>query len=782
MRNHLQLKRVPWCFWIMFVLGVCAFFPMMTYAQDLQPPSNNSVFFTPSSNDQSIIYLGELFGSIPPVLAGTGSGLMGKLFSIFNTTVMTLGILFAGYTTFVGILNTAGEGEMLGKGWSSIWVPIRTIAGIALLIPTASGYCVCQIFMMWLLIQGIGAADTLTSTVVDYLEQGQKVFVKGNTPTANSNPGPITTWDNTINTVYEGLTCMQSYQKDYPEVNAAYVTPPAPSLNSAGTIATYKFVVNKNTAEKGATPVSEKVYCGTLTIPPTTSNTLTTDATTIGFLTQGLNAIMPSLNSAAYFMVNDEPNPDTEDQGLQDTYDFVGSDFMNEVANTYNSYVIQADNHLDNEGTNGYGDLYEDIRSYGWASLGNIYWGMAQSEGVSSGDATRLAQLAWTPSTNGSPETYNIAQNTTSYSQTAQTYQPWATQFITDLEKARDDDNGGGTLEPAGSTTQSFMANGVISAMTLQVLTNMEHDLSGNTNPIVAAQKLGHNISYDVEAILTTLMIAATTTALVVGVYSSVNPYYLAYQTLIAMALPGLLVLAGMMLVMGGTLAVVIPLMPAIIYFMAVIAWLIATLETIVAAPIVAIGVIHPEGHAVWGKAEPAIMLMTNMFLRPSLMVIGMSAGVILSWITVQFVNFGYAEVMDSILNTKAGRQGVSSMEASLYLITYTAAILACVNKSFTVIDALPDTVMRWIQGGEATKFGGGQEASQKIQGTQESGGQKAGGDAMSSGHEAAGAGDKALDKADKGAERAKSGGSGNQINQKLGGSGTGGIKNPFKS
>jgi defect-in-organelle-trafficking protein DotA len=198
---------------------------------------------------------------------------------------------------------------------------------------------------------------------------------------------------------------------------------------------------------------------------------------------------------------------------------------------------------------------------------------------------------------------------------------------------------------------------------------------------------------------------------------------------------PGLFAFMGVMLTLGGTLAIIIPFIPVLAYFLAVIAWLIATLETIVAAPIVAIGVLHPDGqHPVFGKAEPAIMLIINMFLRPSLLVIGFIAGIILSSISIQFVNMGFGTAVDQILANNDGvgvttsaakaQTSVSGIEIMLLITTYVGIILACVNKSFSVIEAIPNTIMRWI-GNDGARFESGSDAMQKIQGSQEGSAQK---------------------------------------------------------
>jgi defect in organelle trafficking protein DotA len=118
--------------------------------------------FPPSAQDQSLYYLGQLFGYVGNLLpVQNPSMIVATMFKTFNTFMLVLGAFMIVYTTVVGLLATAHEGEFMGKKWSGLWVPLRSLFGIAALFPTASGYSGLQIAMMWIVIQGVGAADTV---------------------------------------------------------------------------------------------------------------------------------------------------------------------------------------------------------------------------------------------------------------------------------------------------------------------------------------------------------------------------------------------------------------------------------------------------------------------------------------------------------------------------------------------------------------------------------------------------------------------------------------------
>lgn len=145
----------------------CLFlFPALSFAD------SQSLTFTPPITDYSVMFLENIFGVVDGVLHGTGSQIMGSIFSVFNAAVLALGGIVIMYTLIVGTMNTAQDGEMLGKKWASIWVPVRSTIGLALLIPKASGYCLMQISTMWIIVQGIGAADKVWDSALNYLNKG----------------------------------------------------------------------------------------------------------------------------------------------------------------------------------------------------------------------------------------------------------------------------------------------------------------------------------------------------------------------------------------------------------------------------------------------------------------------------------------------------------------------------------------------------------------------------------------------------------------------------------
>ena len=274
-------------------------------------------------------------------------------------------------------------------------------------------------------------------------------------------------------------------------------------------------------------------------------------------------------------------------------------------------------------------------------------------------------------------------------------------------------------------------------------------------NPIIALANMGtYYINFAGEMWLQMLFLAITSSIL-----PYVGPFIFA---LISMAMPIMVTWLSLMVSVGFVTAYYIPIMPYMVFVFGGIAWLMAVIEAMVAAPIIALGVTQPEGHESFGKAEPAIMILMNIFLRPSMMIVGFIAAISLSYVSVWVINAGFTHAISfvqassetednaptlsnnivDILNKKppkktddkmaknyqmndVGVQGGYTGWAGVFayffsILAYTTMYLTVVQKSFTLISILPDKILRWI-GGQPESYGSesgqwGEEAKGKIE------------------------------------------------------------------
>ena len=94
--------------------------------------------FTPNQGDKAMMLMASLFGDIG-MFGASSSDAFSAVIRVFNGACLFIGGILVAYTIIAGTIGTAHDGEMLGKKFSSVWVPIRTALGTALILPILPG-------------------------------------------------------------------------------------------------------------------------------------------------------------------------------------------------------------------------------------------------------------------------------------------------------------------------------------------------------------------------------------------------------------------------------------------------------------------------------------------------------------------------------------------------------------------------------------------------------------------------------------------------------------------
>jgi hypothetical protein len=151
------------------------------------------------------------------------------------------------------------------------------------------------------------------------------------------------------------------------------------------------------------------------------------------------------------------------------------------------------------------------------------------------------------------------------------------------------------------------------------------------------------------------------------------------------------------------TLAMVLafyaPMIPFLIWCLSSINWLIGVIESMVAAPVVALGVTSPQGHDFLGKAELCTMLILAVFIRPAAMLIGFIFAVCIAYFGFSIFNYMMFYTMQLYLNTVImypGGKG-SAVLMGFILLMYCYTVITFINQIFSMIYVIPNKIMRWI-------------------------------------------------------------------------------------
>ncbi len=221
-------------------------------------------------------------------------------------------------------------------------------------------------------------------------------------------------------------------------------------------------------------------------------------------------------------------------------------------------------------------------------------------------------------------------------------------------------------------------------------------EIAAGKDPVTTLQGLGYwllDAGLKMWLAITGIFVG---TSLVVGLIPSVN-----VVGAVANAMKGLSGIITLVLIAtlgaGVLLGIYVPLVPFLIFTFAAIGWIGLVVESMVAAPLVALGITHPEGHDLMGTAQQAAMLALNVFLRPLLLIVGLIIALITLRITIQIVNAGFVPLVSLDFVTGGG---VAPLFGVLgLLVAYVLIIIYVVNTSFSFIPMVAEKITRWIGG-----------------------------------------------------------------------------------
>ena len=381
--------------------------------------------FDPPPSDQSLAYLGMIFGSNVGTiyLGGAANPVLAQMFEQFNTIIVAIGTVIISYIGIVSTINTAQEGEAMGKKWSSIWLPMRSLMGMLLMVPTpGSGYSMIQVTVMWIIVQGIGAADQIWNIVLNYLSQGIsasagltldeteasqltnqgknlsasilntsvcmesiKQIANGLATDASGNPIQASTFTSEYGTV------IRTYQVD-PPISGASSDPSCPTAATTtaadGTV-TMTGCLNagaKSPTETGDVGIAYATMCGSYQISATVSPTdlsalgLSGSALTAEIETRAqnaynqkmlaLNTMLSTLKPIAQGIVNDTVGPRAGNR-LQSGTQPTPSGYITTAANAYETIVGNIIKPVQNDAVT---DAVNKGEHAGWIVAGSFYF------------------------------------------------------------------------------------------------------------------------------------------------------------------------------------------------------------------------------------------------------------------------------------------------------------------------------------------------------------------------------------------------------------------------
>ena len=643
--------------------------------------------FAPPSGDLSVsLILAKLFGGALPGAGGTGGASGGDPFrgmlGMLNGAALTIGGIMAAYTLVAGTMQTAHDGEMLGKRWSSMWLPIRTVMGIGLVVPINGGYCVAQMLVMWLCMQGIGLADMLWS---EFLSSGMNSMVAYST-SQSPKIGALAA------DALKIQVCMESLRKAKATTSTASITSGLdirenPYDTASSHVTDYgigqgtkkevcgQMVRDFDAAEAaassavatsgGSNPMGDQIdsavnvsFDPALAMPITNAHLAQTAA------------LMAAANTVAKLIIDPSVAPESIPTATFDT-----------AVEKYRAAVLAAANDVNFQSQ--LTAVKSNANTSGWIMAGAWFTRIASI--VNDINKAVNATPSATFNADASQDLKGILGSSdlaTSLALANSYYSRTRTGAADALMSAGGLDSDT-SRQDAAKPSSNMLVKKLMSALTVVDVTDLKKD---SRHPLIIAQEIGMR-----------MMRAVAVTIVALGVIS-----LLPVGALIAPII-GLLIFSGMA---GATvMAIYLPLMPFILYLGAAFGWVLLVVEAMIAAPLWAVMHLSPGGDDLMGSARNGYNLLLSLMLRPALIVLGFAAACLVAYPLGMFLNATFFQSFLMASNT--GDSLFSFVLITAATVVYASLLTMLMHKCFALIHKIPDEILKWF-GGQGSSLGQG--------------------------------------------------------------------------
>lgn len=630
--------------------------------------------FNVQPGDKSLEYLSMIFGQVQgSIPAGPTTSLFGAMVNIFNQAVFGLGIVIISYTIAMGAIHTAHEGQFLGKNWHPILVPLRAGVGILLLIPQGGGYNYIQMMVMWFILQGVGAANTMWNLVIEYHKTEGAIH-------EDTRLDDIQNAQALVTDLLKANNCMQS-------LNKAIMTSDDIAQALDEPISVY---VLGDTIKWGRQNHGDAL-CGSL------------DVSGVGASFSGayqpagiarVNAYKSAILKAQEALIDCSNDSLSTPMTLTNAAQLINSARLIESAArdasqaTYNAAL----------------SLDDKAKINGWLLAGSYYYTLTQN-------GTRKAITFSFPRISPSGDLAPLISQplydqyvTTALTSASDYVSQGISQIVTVPTWARS----GPSLILNPKNTSSSEGSSIVAALVGSLFEDITRDLQSQitgagaagvktkNDPLVSMATFGSNLTLITENTFFAALGLAFALWMISTFMSCIQPFAHAFNFLLTIIMPIVMLMISLLWVAGLTLGLYIPMVPYLVFTFSALTWFILVIEAMLAAPLIALTLIVPSEDEI-GKAGYAIMILLGVFLRPILMILGFILAIQLLMVGIGMLNAAFWPTM---MASTGGSISVGAFGLIAILLLYASVALGMVHEAFSLIYLVPNKVMRWIGGG----------------------------------------------------------------------------------
>ena len=638
----------------------------------------------PNGSDVTVKYfLNVIFGGLTNL--GGGADPIAAVLGKFNAVVLFVGAILLGYTLVAGTMQTAHDGEVLGKKWSSMWVPIRTSLGIAAIVPVGSGYCVIQYVVMWLVLQGVGAANLVWSAYASANNSLPELSLSHNFDKVNR----------IAEVVLKQRVCTVVINS---EIDRAKKSAAAAGFKNELVEPYGKMSVD---AMGNPTVIDgfENQTCGSYQFPLSTKASAHQASSWFSdtFKRASFNNKIGTAHQAAFTVLQNDLLVVAEDMYKKGYVGGITNESMSlkygEAVNKYNKSISDAVKGAlaSSSNTN---EVAQNATTDGWGMAGAWYMKYAYMEQALNQEIQKYP-IVFAPSEDAIPMEFKEVWNGQKMAINGMLKNSkYKNEF--GIEKQVRSDQG-------NKDTSTWLEDKLRNLFDFRDGMNKYIlDVEGK-NPILAVSDLGNflfNGAVAGELGLAAVAYAAPSggAAQVLGTGGSVQ---LGGPTAALLAISPLMsVVLGALIASSAVMAFYLPVAPFILWFGVVVGWLIMVVEAVIAAPMWAISHVHPDGDGVVGRAGQGYSLILGLVLRPALAILGLIASMVLITPVGDLFNKTYWAAFE-LSNDSSHGLFIGAASVTIFTVIY----IALIHKMFSLIHIIPDQILQWM-GGPSSNLG----------------------------------------------------------------------------
>lgn len=687
----------------------------------------------PTCSDASVGILQHIFGPIVNVLVNgadpntvaSTSNVLASMFSYFNSGLLVVASLIISYVATVGAVNTANDGEAMGKAWSSVWTPLRILAGGAVLLPTASGYSILQMFVLTLSLWSIGFANQLyrvgmtmgilktdnivaSSTAVPPSSFGLRVFAKQYLP--------VSYCAHVANAVYAD-------QMGTPSVQA---NGKADRVNTVDGRIEYTFFVkdrNLTTSIGGGDPV-----CGTVKLTsytPTAVAETTGTSAAIAALHSGLS--VAKIQAATALMADIDAWVATMPSDINQTGWVIESKRFNDIVKQREDALASQITAQVSSGTanvnNGISTFINELTRDGWTMAGGWYQrvgairkelGSAVTESVGNASEPSLSSLpddarARLLQSSVSTVTEAIIKKSEEPGKGYDVTAAPAADIANALPKNINGDVNVGAIQQDINSKFGSMVNSTMKK-TVDIATGSASDVDAVSRMKLVGDYLVVSMASAELAKTALTTSVATVRAAVAGVggvqvlgtkVDGSGGMTALWDWVMAVPMAQFSKLLSYLEPLAFYFSVFLPSLPYAIFTITVVGWILGVLQTVIAAPLWAIMHMRPSQTFVGSDAQGYLLLLA-LFVRPALAVIGLFAALLVADPIVDYIAKAFFSMRGAVVTSTGLFPGalVEFVTFAWWLFGFGIMLLPVLYMVYGLPQVLPDHVLKWINAG----------------------------------------------------------------------------------